>query len=49
VVKGTPLLVLEAMKMEHVVVARGPGKIAALLVEAGTQVALGQLLVRIDA
>ena len=49
VVKGTPLLVLEAMKMEHAVVARGPGKIAALLVEEGQQVALGQLLVRIDA
>ena len=49
VVKGTPLLVLEAMKMEHALVARGPGTIAAVLVDAGAQVALGQLLARIDA
>ena len=49
VVKGTPLLVLEAMKMEHAVVARGPGTVGAVLVEAGAQVALGQLLARIDA
>ena len=49
VVKGTPLLVLEAMKMEHAVVARGPGTVTAMLVEVGTQVAFGQLLARIDA
>ena len=49
VVKGTPLLVLEAMKMEHVVAARGAGVVAALLVEAGAQVTLGQTLLRIDA
>ena len=48
VVKGTPLLVLEAMKMEHVVAARGPGVVGAVMVEAGAQVALGQTLLRID-
>ena len=49
VVKGAPLLVLEAMKMEHAVTARGAGTVAALLVEAGAQVTLGQVLVNINA
>ena len=49
VVKGTALLVLEAMKMEHAVTAPAAGTVAAVLAEAGTQVSLGQLLVRIDA
>ena len=49
VVKGTPLLVLEAMKMEHPVTARGAGTVAALLVEAGAQVSLGQVVVRMHA
>ncbi len=48
VVKGTPLLVLEAMKMEHAVTARGAGTVAALLVEAGAQVSLGQVLVNMQ-
>ena len=49
VVKGTPLLVLEAMKMEHAVTARGAGTVAALLVEAGAQVSFGQVLIKMHA
>ena len=49
VVKGMPLLVLEAMKMEHAVTARGAGTVAALLVTAGAQVGLGQVLVNMHA
>ena len=49
VAKGAPLLVLEAMKMEHAVTARGAGTVTALMVEAGAQVSLGQVLVNLDA
>ena len=49
VVKGTPLLVLEAMKMEHTVAARAPGTVAAVLVAPGAQISLGQVLMRLDA
>jgi propionyl-CoA carboxylase alpha chain len=44
VVAGDPLVTLEAMKMEHVVSASAPGTVAELLVQAGDQVAKGQLL-----
>ena len=48
VAKGVPLLVLEAMKMEHVVVARCAGAVAEMLVVSGAQVALGQVLARLS-
>jgi acetyl-CoA/propionyl-CoA carboxylase biotin carboxyl carrier protein len=41
---GQPLLVVEAMKMEHVVTAPAAGVIAELPVRAGLQVALDQVL-----
>jgi acetyl-CoA/propionyl-CoA carboxylase biotin carboxyl carrier protein len=46
VAAGTPLLVVEAMKMEHTLTAPSPG-IAEVLVAQGDQVALDQLLVRV--
>ena len=45
VAKGTPLLVLEAMKIEHTIVAPGTGTIRAFRVAAGEQVAEGVELV----
>ena len=45
VAKGTPLLVLEAMKIEHTIVAPGTGTIRAFRVAAGEQVAEGIELV----
>ena len=45
--KGAPLLVLEAMKMEHPVTAKSAGTVSELLVTTGDQVALGQVLARI--
>ena len=44
-----PLLVLEAMKMEHVIAAAGAGRVAQLLVAVGDQVARGAPLVTLDA
>ncbi len=44
VVVGTPLLVLEAMKMEHAVKATVAGTVASLAVAAGDQVAAEQVL-----
>ena len=41
---NTPLMILEAMKMEHVVVAPASGKIQAFLVEVGEQVDEGRIL-----
>ena len=43
--KGTPLLVMEAMKMEHTIVAPGDGTLAGFLVATGEQVADGAALV----
>jgi len=48
VAAGDPLVVLEAMKMEHALVARAAGKVKAVHVEAGAQVAPGRLLVELD-
>jgi len=48
VVAGQRLLALEAMKMEHELRAPLAGRVAAVEVRAGDQVAPGQLLVRIE-
>jgi 3-methylcrotonyl-CoA carboxylase alpha subunit len=45
VTKGTPLLVMEAMKMEHTIVAPDDGTVEAVLYGAGEQVAEGAPLV----
>ena len=45
VAKGQPLLVLEAMKIEHTIVAPGPGTLRAFKVTAGEQVGEGVELV----
>jgi 3-methylcrotonyl-CoA carboxylase alpha subunit len=47
--RGEPLVVLEAMKMEHVLIAPRDGRVAEVLVAAGDQVADGAVLVRIGA
>ncbi|MHA6782248.1 ATP-binding protein [Pseudonocardia saturnea] len=44
VTAGQPLVVLEAMKMEHTVAAPADGELAELHVAAGDQVATGQVL-----
>ncbi len=48
VTPGRELLVLEAMKMEHVVAAPGAGVITSLAVRAGDTVAAGALLATLD-
>ena len=45
---GAPLVTLEAMKMEHVVVAHGPGRVTEVLVRPGAQVGRGDGLATID-
>ncbi len=45
VVRGQPLLVLEAMKIEHTIMAPGPGTLRAFKVAAGEQVGEGAELV----
>ncbi|NNE28868.1 MAG: biotin/lipoyl-binding protein [Saprospiraceae bacterium] len=45
VTAGTPLMVLEAMKMENVLKATGAGKVQKILVEKGITVDKGQLLI----
>ncbi|WP_354699893.1 Acetyl-/propionyl-coenzyme A carboxylase alpha chain [Paraconexibacter sp. AEG42_29] len=49
VTAGTPLLVLEAMKMEHEIVAPADGTLSALPVAAGDQVSAGDVLAVVDA
>ncbi|MFJ6383909.1 biotin carboxylase N-terminal domain-containing protein [Kitasatospora sp. NPDC092039] len=46
--KGQPLLVLEAMKMEHVIAAPHDGVVAELRATAGATVAMEDLLVVVD-
>ncbi len=48
VTAGTPLLVLEAMKMHHTVKAGAAGTVAALSVAAGDQVETGAVLVVLE-
>lgn len=48
VVRGAPLLVLEAMKMEHTMIAPRDGVIAAMNVAAGDQVVEGASLVSLE-
>ena len=44
-----PLVVLEAMKMEHVIAATAPGRVARLFAAVGDQVARGAPLVELEA
>jgi 3-methylcrotonyl-CoA carboxylase alpha subunit len=46
--KGAPLLVLEAMKMEHTVTAPRDGKVAEVLYEAGALVSEGSQLLTLE-
>jgi len=48
VADGSPLVVVEAMKMEHTLRAAGAGVVREMLVEAGAQVDAGELLVLLD-
>jgi 3-methylcrotonyl-CoA carboxylase alpha subunit len=48
VAKGVPLLVMEAMKMEHTIFAPGAGIVNELLFEIGDQVSDGAQLLMID-
>jgi acetyl/propionyl-CoA carboxylase alpha subunit/acetyl-CoA carboxylase carboxyltransferase component len=48
VAPGREILVLEAMKMEHVVAAPGAGIVTSLAVQAGDTVAVGTLLATLD-
>jgi acetyl/propionyl-CoA carboxylase alpha subunit len=48
VAAGDPLVVLEAMKMEHTITAPGPAVVAAVHVSAGDQVDTGEVLVVLD-
>ena len=48
VAQGAPVLVLESMKMEHLLHAPAAGVVAEILAEAGASVAEGQLLVRLE-
>lgn len=45
--EGTPILILEAMKMENVLKAAAPGLIGSIEVKKGNAVEKGQLLVKI--
>ena len=45
---GTPLMVLEAMKMEHRIVAAADGTVVAVQFEAGDQVAQGAVLLDLE-
>ncbi len=47
VLKGDPILVMEAMKMEYTLKAEGPGTIEAVSCHVGDQVTLGKILVKI--
>ena len=44
VVRGDPVVVIEAMKMEHTIGAAADGTVAEILVEVGRQVDIGQVI-----
>jgi propionyl-CoA carboxylase alpha chain len=44
VAKGDPVVVIEAMKMEHTIGAAGDGTVAEILVDVGRQVDLDQVI-----
>jgi 3-methylcrotonyl-CoA carboxylase alpha subunit len=48
VAKSAPLLVMEAMKMEHTIFAPGPGIVTQLLFDVGDQVSDGAQLLTLD-
>jgi propionyl-CoA carboxylase alpha chain len=48
VAAGQPLLAMEAMKMEHQVVAPAAGTVAEIFVQVGQQLAHGQRLVQLE-
>jgi 3-methylcrotonyl-CoA carboxylase alpha subunit len=47
--RGAPLLIMEAMKMEHTIMAPAAGSVSAVLYGVGDQVAEGAELIRFDA
>ena len=47
--KGEPLIVLEAMKMEHTLIAPFDGVVAELKSRSGDQVSEGALLAKLEA
>ena len=47
--RGTPLVIMEAMKMEHTITAPGAGTVREILYAVGEQVAEGAELIRFDA
>jgi len=49
VAKGDPVVVIEAMKMEHTIGAAGDGTVAEVLVEVGLQVDIDQVIAVIKA
>jgi acetyl/propionyl-CoA carboxylase alpha subunit len=49
VTKGDPVVVIEAMKMEHTIGAAGDGTVAEILVEVGRQVDIDQVIAVIKA
>jgi acetyl/propionyl-CoA carboxylase alpha subunit len=49
VAKGDPVVVIEAMKMEHTIGAAGDGTVAEILVEVGRQVDIDQVIAVITA
>ena len=49
VAEGDPLAILEAMKMEHVLRAPGPTRVAEVLATEGDQVTAGAALIRFEA
>ena len=48
VIKGQRLAIIEAMKMQHEILAEIDGKISDILVEAGTQIAADTLMIEIE-
>lgn len=48
IVKGDPIMILEAMKMENVIKSRGEGKVAEVFVKEGQAVEKNELLIRFE-